>query len=142
MTDDWRDSGVHEFKREIPEEEEEFVVSSEDEVIPEEAVVPGGVLPGGDVLPNVEPAQTLTQRTTPFLIQKTTQPFNHLGWQKQFKEAKWPLSRWTRWSYVYGSSKPSSNSVWMDPSPNRCGSSFQRRICGSYLDQRTKSHGS
>ena len=66
MTDDWRDSGVHEFKREIPKEEKEIVVtSSEDEevhnlpggaddqdildpVIPDH-VIPGGVVPGGEL---------------------------------------------------------------------------------------------
>ena len=59
MTDGFRDSGVHEFKREIPEEEEEIVVSSEDEVIPEEAVVPGGILPGEEVVPVEEPADNV-----------------------------------------------------------------------------------
>ena len=59
MTDDFRDSGVHEFKREIPKEEEEIVVSSEDEVIPEEVVVPRGFLPGEEVIPEEDPADNV-----------------------------------------------------------------------------------
>ena len=66
MTDGFRDSGVHEFKREIPEEEEEIVVSSdEDIVLPEEAVIPGGDLPGGEVLPVIAPADNVEGQDDP-----------------------------------------------------------------------------
>ena len=75
MTDGFRDSGVHEFKREIPEEEEEIIVSSdEDIVLPEEAVIPGGDLPGGEVLPEIAPADNVEGQDNPLQADANPDP--------------------------------------------------------------------